>query len=67
MELGQQRTQTIARMMLGSGMAGKAADAMKFRPIWQQQIVNQETDLPFEEWLRQYQQPQTIGTMVQAD
>ena len=58
--------QTIGRMILGTGMAGKAADKMQMHPIWKNAVINGETNLQFEEWLKQHQMQQqgTVGGMV---
>ncbi len=61
--MDQNQRQTVGRMILGSGMAGNAADSMRLQPIWKQAVINQETDLPFEEWMKQYQMQQGGGTV----
>jgi hypothetical protein len=52
----------LARALLGSGMAGQAADLKKLMPIYQQQKIqamSQGQNIPeFNEWAKTYQQGQ---------
>ena len=55
--------QTVGRMILGSGMAGNAADSMNLQPIWKRAVIDGETDLPFADWMKQYQMQNGGGTV----
>lgn len=39
-----------------------AADAMKYYPVWQTEFADGQTQLQFQDWLKQYlgQQPQSM-------
>lgn len=38
---------------LGTGLAAGAENAMQMYPVWQQQTIDGQTDLPFEQWLQE--------------
>lgn len=47
----------LARILLGQGMLGHAADVMKLRPIYDEEFINASTegkDYPsFEDWFKE--------------
>ena len=55
----------MMRPMLGSGMAGQAADKMTLYPQWQQEYIqavsNGQDFPPFEEWMKMKQMQMAQG------
>ena len=65
--------QTLGRMILGNGEAGKQGDNMRLDPLYQEHVIEAQSNgmqpLTREQWIQQYlqsQRPQTVSGLMQT-